>query len=156
MSRANEQTSQVASDAVADTIAAVGQSEAEEVEVDEDEEEFKRFIGHHWVGDAIEIEVEWENGPSTWEPERNLHRDAPDALFAYWESQGGRPPNPEDPELYDIFAVRNHSRNKKRVLVEWVGFPETDATWLPTSAVKATAGDILKEYWESQKNKKKA
>lgn len=133
-----------------------------EVEAEEDEEGygaeegFTNFIGHRWVGDSIEIEVEWEKGPPTWEQERHLHEDALEFLLAYWRDQGGRPPNPRDPELYDIFAVRKHSRNKKKVCVEWVGFPKRDMTWLATSVVKDTAPGLLDEYWESVGRKKKA
>ncbi|CAM1509543.1 Fc.00g032820.m01.CDS01 [Cosmosporella sp. VM-42] len=127
----------------------------EETEVGEEEEEhtFKRFTKHHWVGNATEIQVEWADGPPTWEPERNLHRDAPQALFAYWKKQGGRPPNPKDPDLFDIFAICKHSKNKRKLLVEWVGFDKQDMSWLPTSVVKATAKDVVEEYWKSQEQK---
>ena len=67
--------------------------------------------------------MEWDAGPPTWEPEENLHRDSPDALLAYWAAQpGGRPPNPRDPELYNIFGVTAHSKDRKKLLVQWVGF----------------------------------
>lgn len=139
------------------------QAEAE-VEAKGDEEDhrpqegFTQFLGHRWVGDTniIEIRVEWEKGQPTWEFERHLHEDALEFLLAYWRDQGGRPPNPIDPELYDIFAVRKHSRNKKKVCVEWVGFGKKDMSWLATSVVKDTAPELLDEYWKSIASKKKA
>ena len=132
-------------------------SNDQEMEVDEEEEEehtFKRFLKHRWVGNAIEIQVDWNDGTPTWEPERNLHRDAPQALFAYWKRKGGRPLNPKDPDMFDIFAIRKHSKNKKKLLVEWVGFDKQDMTWLPTDVVKDTAKAVVDEYWRSQKRKK--
>lgn len=126
---------------------------------DEDEDEefgFKRFLNHRPTGNKndIEIQVEWDKGPPTWEPEVNLHRDAPDTLFAYWESQGGRPLNPDDPDMFDIFAIRKHSKNKKRLQVEWLGYDKSEWTWLPAEAVEETAADVVEAYWKNQKQKK--
>lgn len=115
---------------------------------DEEEYTFKAFIGHRWTEDSIEIEVEWDQGENTWEPEYNLQTDAPDALFAYWKDQGGRPENPYDPEMYEIFAVRKHSRDRKKLLVEWVGYGPKEATWLSSTAVEETAADVVAAYWE--------
>lgn len=128
---------------------------AEESESDDPEEEFKRFANHRWVDNAIEIKVEWTRGTPTWEPERNLHRDAPDALFAYWKSQGGRPTNPQDPEMFDIFAIRKHSRDRKKLMVEWVGYDESENTWLPRAVVEETAKGLVDTYWEGVKSKSK-
>lgn len=134
---------------------ASAQVAAEESESDEPEEEFKSFKNHRWVDNTIEIQVEWTKGSPTWEPERNLHRDAPDALFAYWKSQGGRPTNPQDPEMFDIFAIRKHSRDKKKLLVEWVGYDKKEMTWLPKAVVEETAKGLVDQYWEELKTKKK-
>ena len=108
-----------------------------------------RFKGHRWAGDTIEVEVEWDKGPATWEPEENLHRDAPDALFDFWTAQGGRPANPRDPELYNIFAVLKHSKDRKRVLVEWTGFGPKDATWMARPALERAAPDLSRKYWRT-------
>ncbi|KAH7165292.1 hypothetical protein EDB81DRAFT_852207 [Dactylonectria macrodidyma] len=116
---------------------------------------FTGILDHRWEGNAIEVLVAWEKGEATWEPEENLHRDAPESLFAYWESAGGRPLNPVDPELFVIFAIRKHSRNKKRLLVEWLGYDASENTWLPVAAVEETASEVVAEYWEGLKNKKK-
>ena len=116
---------------------------------------FKRFLRHRWVDDSIEIEVEWEKGEPSWEDEESLHRDAPDALFEYWEEQGGRPENPNDAEMYDIFAIRKHSKDRRNLLVEWVGYGPKDATWLSRSVVQQTAPDVVKEYFAALPKKRR-
>ncbi|PNY24499.1 Uncharacterized protein TCAP_05564 [Tolypocladium capitatum] len=116
-----------------------------------DEYSFKRFGKHRWAGNSIEIQVEWVQGDVTWEPEANLHQDAPQSLFAYWKRQGGRPNNPSDPDLFDIFAILKHSKDRKRLLIEWVGFGPKDATWVSRAAVEETAPDVAAEYWASVK-----
>ncbi|KAH7145534.1 hypothetical protein B0J13DRAFT_323101 [Dactylonectria estremocensis] len=125
-------------------------------EDDEDKQYmFTDILDHRWAGSAIEVKVAWDKGEATWEPEENLHRDAPESLFAYWKSAGGRPLNPVDPELFVIFAIRKHSSNKKRLLVEWLGYDASEHTWLPVAAVEETASEVVAEYWEGVKNKKK-
>ena len=69
------------------------------------------LLAHRWSGDEIEIKVGWRGSEATWEPEATLHHDAPDALFAYWRAQGGRPENPRDAGLYDIFAIGRRKRS---------------------------------------------
>ncbi|KAF4504147.1 hypothetical protein G6O67_008758 [Ophiocordyceps sinensis] len=114
-----------------------------------DEFPFKRLIKHRWVGDsmAMEIQVEWDGGVKTWEPETNLHADALSSLLQYWVGQGGRPTNPADPEMYDIFAVRRHSPDRKRLFVEWTGYSPKEASWVSCRAVEETAPELLAEYW---------
>ncbi|PHH91491.1 hypothetical protein CDD83_274 [Cordyceps sp. RAO-2017] len=116
---------------------------------DRDECSFKRFANHRWVGNSMEIRVEWEDGDVTWEPEANLHADALDTLLQYWSRQGGRPTNPVAPDMYDIFAIRKHSRDRRRLLVEWVGYGPNDASWVSRSAVEETAPEVVKEYWRT-------
>ncbi|KAK7419792.1 hypothetical protein QQX98_003164 [Neonectria punicea] len=126
-----------------------GEEEEEEEEEDDKQYTFKNIVGHRWKRDEIEVKVQWEQGPATWEPEENFHRDAPDSLFAYWKAQGGRPLNPKDPDLFVIFAIRKHSPNKKRLLVEWLGYDPEENTWLPREAVEETAPAAVEEYWKS-------
>ncbi|PWI64321.1 hypothetical protein PCL_11264 [Purpureocillium lilacinum] len=116
---------------------------------------FRRFVQHRWAGDLLEIQVEWDEGGLTWEPEVNLHEDAPDTLFAYWKSKGARPTNPADPDLYSIFAIRMHSSNRKQLLVEWVGYGPKDMTWVSRSSMEKTAPEIVTQYWESVKLKRR-
>ncbi|KHN95202.1 Chromo domain-like protein [Metarhizium album ARSEF 1941] len=110
---------------------------------------FHHFAGYRWSGDSIEIEVEWAGGDTTWEREDQLHQDAPDALLEFWESQGGRPANPNNPDFFDIHAIRKHSKDRKRLLVEWVGYGPKDATWVPTAVVEETAPEVVTEYWKT-------
>ncbi|UNI25026.1 hypothetical protein JDV02_010734 [Purpureocillium takamizusanense] len=113
-----------------------------------DEFSFKRFGDWRWAanGTSIEIEVEWAAGDTTWEPEANLHEDAPDALLGYWREEGGRPVSPTDPDVYDILRVRDHSADRKQLLVEWVGFGPEDATWVSRRSVERTAPSVVTAY----------
>ncbi|KAL7907367.1 hypothetical protein GGI35DRAFT_470586 [Trichoderma velutinum] len=140
---------------------------------EEKEYAFDGFAGYRWAGDSIELQVkwvrdeeqdggaewegaeEWEGGKMTWEPERKLHEDAPEFLFAYWRAQGGRPENPTDPGLYEIFAVLKHNKNRTKLLIEWVGYERSEASWVPRKDIPATAQDIVDDYFASLKSKGK-
>lgn len=111
----------------------------------------RALVDHRRVSGDIEIQVDWDNGETTWEPERNIHLDAPELLFKYWDDQGGRPLNPDDPDMFDIVAIRAHS--KRRFLVEWTGYHPSENTWLPRKEVERTAGDVAKEYLEDLKGR---
>ncbi|KAG6221269.1 hypothetical protein E4U34_002167 [Claviceps purpurea] len=112
---------------------------------------FDSFTDHRWVGDSMEIRVAWQDGDLTWEREAVLHEDAPDALLDYWKSQGGRPTNPNDPDLFNIFAIRKHTKDRKSLLVEWVGYGPKEASWLPHAEVEKTAPELVAQYWRSIK-----
>lgn len=109
---------------------------------------FTKLLNYRWVPDdnAIELEVQWHNDESTWEPETNLHRDAPDALFRFWAAQGGRPDNPREPGLFDIFAIRGHSRNRQSLLVEWTGYPPSENCWVSRKVLHETAPEVVDDY----------
>jgi hypothetical protein len=109
--------------------------------------EFKRFADYRWADDALEIKVIWDDNSSTWEPEEALHRDAEDALLAYWKKHGGRPTHPEDADLYQVFAILDHKANRRRVQVQWLGFSRDDTTWEPVDTVKEAAPTVLEDYW---------
>ncbi|KAL6890451.1 hypothetical protein GGI43DRAFT_387655 [Trichoderma evansii] len=128
-----------------------------ETEEDDGEEEygFKRFIGYRWADNSIEIQVKWDTGETTWEPETILHEDVPDTLFQYWREQGGRPLNPVDPEMYEVFAIRKHNGNRTKLMVEWVGFEPSEASWVSRKTVEETAKDIVDAYFESVKTTKR-
>nr|UWK20140.1 chromo domain [Trichoderma deliquescens] len=122
---------------------------------DADEEfGFQGFLTHRWNGNSMEIQVEWDSGEITWEPEINLHEDAPDTLFEFWRDQGGRPKNPIDPEMYEVFAILKHNKNRTRLLVEWVGYDRSEASWAPRKIIEETAKDIVDAYFDSLKSKK--
>ncbi|UKZ67902.1 uncharacterized protein TrAtP1_009061 [Trichoderma atroviride] len=113
---------------------------------------FKRFVGYRWADNSIEIHVEWDTGETTWEPETNLHEDVPDTLFQYWREQGGRPSNPVDPELYEVFAIRKHNGNRTKLMVEWVGYEPSEATWVSRKVVEETAKDMVDAYFQGIKS----
>ncbi|KAM6481746.1 hypothetical protein HDV62DRAFT_69585 [Trichoderma sp. SZMC 28011] len=134
---------------------------------------FEGFAGYRWAGDSIELQVkwkrdeehddneewadaeEWEEGKMTWEPERKLHEDDPEFLFEYWRTQGGRPENPTDPGLYEIFGVLKHNKNRTKLLIEWVGYERSEATWMLRKDIPKTAKDIVDDYFAGVKTKRK-
>ncbi|KAL7815178.1 hypothetical protein V8C26DRAFT_402637 [Trichoderma gracile] len=116
---------------------------------------FEGFAGYRWVGDSIEIHVQWDGGETTWEPEANLHSDCPEALFEYWRSHQGRPKNPRDPEMYEVYSILKHNRNRSRLLVEWVGFERSEATWVSRKVVEETAKDVVDAYFSSIMTKRR-
>lgn len=135
-----------------------GRKEVEEEEEEASDEErygFEDFVGHRWVGDSIEIQVQWDGGETTWEPEANLHRDCPEALFEYWRSHQGRPKNPRDPEMYEVYSILKHNKNRSRLLVEWVGFERSEATWVSRKVLEKTAKDVVDAYFGSIRTKRR-
>lgn len=116
---------------------------------DDNEYTFKSFAAYRWRGDAIEIKVEWTGGDATWEPEANLQADAPSALLGYWQALGGRPINPRNADLYDVYAILSHSKDRKQVSVQWVGFGPKEATWEPRYKIAKVAPEISTKYWAS-------
>ncbi|KAH6605508.1 chromo domain [Trichoderma cornu-damae] len=135
----------------------VGRKDVESPGTTDEEYGFQRFVGYRWVRDSIEIHVEWDTGEATWEPETNLHQDCPEALFEYWREQGGRPKNPTDPEIYEVFAILKHNKNRSRLLVEWVGFEPSEASWTSRKIIEETAKDVVDAYFDSlQTTRRKA
>ncbi|KAK0386451.1 hypothetical protein NLU13_6287 [Sarocladium strictum] len=108
---------------------------------------------HRWVDDDIELQIKWDTGDLTWEPETSIQEDAPAVLFSYWASEGGRPPHPSHPDLFHIFAVRKVTPRSKKVLVEWVGFKEQ--TWEPRSTVEEAAPELLEQFEARQSRGRK-
>ncbi|KYK57372.1 hypothetical protein DCS_04381 [Drechmeria coniospora] len=126
---------------------------AAQVTAEEDEAaavfSFKTLVHHRWCGNSIEILVKWVAGDVTWESEACLHEDAPEALFDYWEEQGGRPENPNDAGLYDVHRIRSHSADRKKLLVEWVGYHPKEATWVTRTSLQRTVPDVVAQYFQS-------
>ncbi|KAF4984724.1 hypothetical protein FZEAL_165 [Fusarium zealandicum] len=125
-----------------------------EQEAGEAQYSFKSIDNHRWVGDAIELHINWNGSAPSWEPEMTFHEDASDALFAYWRSKGGRPENPNNPGLYDVFAIRRHYRGK--LLVEWVGYEKKESSWVARKVIEETAKPLVDDYFATlEKTKKK-
>lgn len=95
----------------------------------------------------MEIKIQWDDGDCTWEPEIYLHEDALESLLTYWQSQNGRPRNPKDPDMYDIFAIRKHSGDHKKLFVEWVGYGPGDMTWASRTTVEQTALELVTQFF---------
>ncbi|PTB62035.1 hypothetical protein BBK36DRAFT_1130280 [Trichoderma citrinoviride] len=140
----------------------IGTEETEEPQLDEEAgaadkaEEvygFEGFVGYRWVGHSIEIQVKWDSGETTWEPEANLHHDCPEALFEYWRTHRGRLKNPADPEMYEVFSILKHNKIRSKLLVEWTGFERSEATWVPRKIVEETAKDVVDAYFDGAKTK---
>lgn len=127
------------------------EGESDDHQADEENQDkqyqFTAILDHRWDGNDMQVKVAWHNSSTTWEPEANLHLDAPDALFAYWRSCGGRPVNLDDPGLFTVFAVRNHNRSRRRLLVEWTGYPREDWTWESSQAIESAATELVAAYW---------
>ncbi|UKZ50402.1 hypothetical protein TrVGV298_004664 [Trichoderma virens] len=135
--------------------------------------DFVGFSGYRWAGDSIELQVkwkkdeehdsseewegaeDWEEGKMTWEPERSLHEDAPEFLIKYWREQGGRPENPTNPGMYEIFAILKHNKNRTKLLIEWVGYERSEASWVLRKDIPETAKDIVDAYFANLKTKSK-
>ncbi|KAH8178115.1 chromo (CHRromatin organization MOdifier) domain-containing protein [Sarocladium implicatum] len=102
------------------------------------------ITAHRWNGDDIELEVHWEGGDVSWEPEANLQRDVPNLLFSYWAKAGGHPEHPDGSDMFTIFAVHKARKRGQELLVEWLGYK--DKSWEPRSTVKEAAPELLEEF----------
>ncbi|KAF5577904.1 chromo domain-containing protein [Fusarium pseudoanthophilum] len=134
-----------------------------EEEVEDDREyEFVRIADHRWVKDEkenmIELLIQWKDGENSWVSEELLHTDNRQALFAYWRSQpGGRPKNPEDDDVYQVFAIRKHRvRNGvPQVMVEWLGYDTPENTWEDQDSIEEAAPKLVDAYFDQVKGKAK-
>ncbi|KAJ4011123.1 hypothetical protein NW766_007758 [Fusarium irregulare] len=130
--------------------------EQEEAEDDDSEHEFKRIMDHRWSDDRFELRIEWSDGERTWTDEEIFHEDCPEALFEYWRSQpNGRPTNPDDEGVYQVFAIRKHRnhRGKKQVLVEWLGYEASEQTWENQNYIESVAKEHVDDYMKKLKGK---
>ncbi|KAF4343661.1 chromo domain protein [Fusarium beomiforme] len=134
------------------------QYQEESAQDDEDKlYEFESIANYRWVKDKIELRIQWTDGDNTWIPEEVLHEDNPQALFAFWRSKPhGRPNNPAQGDIYQVFAVRKHRVRKgnPEVLVEWVGYESSENTWESQEYIKEVAPQILDAYFEKAKGKR--
>lgn len=101
------------------------------------------------------IEVRWVGWEgTTWEAERDMHEDAPEILFNYWRSVGGRPNNPKNSELYNVLAIVQHNKSRTKFLVQWVGYEEK--SWEPRKTLERTVKDMVDNYLQVLKAKERA
>ncbi|KAF0316392.1 hypothetical protein GQ607_016383 [Colletotrichum asianum] len=83
--------------------------------------------------DHFELEVLWDTGERTWEPEIRVQQDAPKATFEYWDNLGGRPQFMHELEYWIPLCIVRHRLQKEApnddedYLIQWVG--ARDRTW---------------------------
>lgn len=117
------------------------------------EYEIQALVDHRWDGDSIEVRVEWAQGGDTWEPEINLHEDANAMLLNYWKEMGGRPVNPEDPNLFHVARILRATPNGKKLLVEWVGYGPKGRTWELKTDMQEAAPEAVANFLKLQRAK---
>lgn len=144
---------------------APGNQELEETAQGE-ECEVEKLLEHRWsLGNdgSIEMLVKWAGETekeATWEPEEEIQRGAAEALYEYWEAQGGRTealfykPKKSPPETYFVFKILGHQPKRKAPFdfeVQWVGYPATprDTSKEPETKLKKICPHLVDEYWES-------
>ncbi|KAM0211205.1 hypothetical protein ACHAQI_005504 [Fusarium lateritium] len=139
-------------------------AEQDEVERNGEKEEegdgkrhvFKRIMDYRWDGDKIQLRVEWGDGERTWTPEEIFHEDNLSALLAYWRTRrDGRPMNPRDTDIFQVFAIRKHRthQGKKQVFVEWVGYDKNQCTWESQDDMESAAPEHVAAYFDKIKDK---
>jgi hypothetical protein len=134
----------------------VEQNGGNEEEDDGERHVFKRIMDHRWDGDKIQLRVEWQDGERTWTPEEIFHEDNLNALLAYWRTRkDGRPVNPRDPDVFQVFTIRKHRtrQGEKQVFVEWVGYDKNQWTWESQDAMESAAPEHVAAYFDKIKDK---
>lgn len=117
------------------------------------EYEIQALVDHRWDDDSIEVRVEWAQGGDTWEPEINLHQDANAMLLDYWKEVGGRPVNPDDPDLFHVARILRATPNGKKLFVEWVGYGPKERTWERKADMEEAAPEAIAKFLKLQRAK---
>ncbi|KAJ2967247.1 hypothetical protein NQ176_g9755 [Zarea fungicola] len=109
------------------------------------------YKGHVWNDGLLSLQLKLAS--SQGEPERireaEVHSDNPEAILELWVAIP-RPVHPDDPELFEPFAILDDRKRgrRKEVLVQWVGFgaDKANTTWRPETAIAQAAPGIIEEY----------
>ncbi|KAL0932199.1 chromo domain-containing protein [Colletotrichum truncatum] len=105
----------------------------------------------------FQLQVRWKHDEPTWEPESNIHEDAEEALFAYWDSvRGGRLGAMADKELWHALRVEKHKQKpngKVELYVCWTGSRER--SWEPEENMLQVARPLVEDYWASRGGREK-
>ncbi|KAF4453674.1 Chromo domain-containing protein T09A5.8 [Fusarium austroafricanum] len=120
--------------------------------------EFQRILGYRWNDDKIQLEVQWKDGDKTWTEEEIFHADNKAALLAFWRTfKNGRPQNPDQGDVYHVFAIRKHRvrKGEPEVLVEWVGYDNSERTWESQSYIEEVAKAHVDAYFDKVYGKTK-
>ncbi|VUC31409.1 unnamed protein product [Clonostachys rosea] len=114
--------------------------------------DWPKICDYRWAADdSLELQVLWPIvDKTTWLGESIMHRRFKELLLDFWRDVGGRPENPFDPEVYQVFAVRGHARDKlsrrKMLQIEWTGY-ET-LTWEDHRTIRRDVPDLVDEYFQ--------
>ncbi|KAI3561787.1 hypothetical protein IWW34DRAFT_642578 [Fusarium oxysporum f. sp. albedinis] len=110
------------------------------------------LIGHKLDEETstVEFYVKWANGKTTKEPEWILQQDIPTLVFKYWERLGGRREATgfTSDHVFKILDVIDVFGQKKKYLVQWVGYPasENEVTWEEESKLRKVAEVELERF----------
>lgn len=97
------------------------------------------------------MRVKWEGGDRSWMKESDLQELYPDALYAYWNSKGGRTTETRI-DMYHVFKItkkRNKRKNGGRESwVQWLGYHENEGEWIAEGKLRSEheAGALVDEY----------
>ncbi|KAL6353993.1 hypothetical protein LRP88_12683 [Fusarium phalaenopsidis] len=115
-----------------------------------DESQVNKFNAHRVDTEVstVEIQVEWEDGETTWEAERDLQEVVPALVYKYWDGLGGRE-SATNLELYHVFKISKRAKVSKTQYmyrVQWVGYDPTDSTWEHDYTLQNIAPDVLEKF----------
>ncbi|KAF5004807.1 hypothetical protein FDECE_8706 [Fusarium decemcellulare] len=105
----------------------------------------------------LQMIVEWDDGFNvvvTHDWEHELQETMPSAVYQYWQDQGPRHfVIPQDQWL--VFRVLGDRWNsvceREEYLVQWVGFPETEALWETAEKIESMDKVKVQEYWRQKR-----
>lgn len=105
------------------------------------------------VGTRVYLWVEWRDTNrrvrhTTRYDEYIVQDTAPEMLYAYWQSKGGRC-NATRLNLFHVYAILDES--PKKYLIQWVGYDESEATWERFRKVSRICSEAVCK-WKAEKN----
>ncbi|KAH6952849.1 hypothetical protein DER45DRAFT_574454 [Fusarium avenaceum] len=114
----------------------------------------EEFINHRVDPDnsTVDIQVKWEGGEKSWEPEWSLQEQVPGLIFKYWDKLGGREAA-TNLDIYHAFKILKRTTrpgkakgDKYMYQVQWVGYRATDSTWEQESKIRTIAPGELEKF----------
>jgi hypothetical protein len=114
----------------------------------------EEFVDHRVDADnsTVDIQVKWEGGETSWEPEWSLQEQVPALVFKYWDKLGGREAA-TNLDIYHAFKILKRTArpgkakgDKYMYQVQWVGYRATDSTWEQESKMRTIARGELEKF----------
>jgi hypothetical protein len=114
----------------------------------------EEFVNHRVDPDnsTVDIQVKWEGGETSWEPEWSLQEQVPALVFKYWDKLGGREAA-TNLDIYHAFKILKRTTrpgkakgDKYMYQVQWVGYRATDSTWEQESKMRTIAPGELEKF----------